>query len=236
MSAFLVFRLVLCLFKNSLLYQLLFVLCRFFHSHSSSPAVENVSLSPPAQNDSSQAASSECSKQAASQGDSKPTMEADDPLLVCEESCSPPPSPPARPASQGLGVFSWSGGSSSTSSSSSSLCRPSSPALTGLATLQQFQRKKETRSWSGTVQGQRVQQQSSHVSDEDEEEERADSSERDRTPGSPPSQDSAYFSQPNSTFGSLEETPTSSFTCLLDASTPSEVTDSLQGYSRHYGF
>lgn len=194
--------------------------------------MENVSRSPPARDDSYQTETSECSRHAASQEDSKPKMEADDPILVCEESCSPPPYPPARPASQGLGVFSWSGSSSSTTSSSS-LHRPSTPALSGLATLQQFQRKKETRSWSGTVQGQQVQRQSSHVSDEDEEEERADTSERDQTPDSPPSQDSAYFSQPNSTFGSLDETPTSSFTRLLDTSTPSEVKDSLKGYSKH---
>ena len=112
---------------------------------------------------------------------------------------------------------------SSSSASSSSSRQPSTPAPSGLAILQQFQRKKET--WAGSVRGLQVQRQTSCVSDE--EEESGDVPERVRSPDTPPSQDSAYFSQPNSTYDSLEETPTSSFTRLLDASTPSEVMSPL---------
>ncbi|XP_062376115.1 exonuclease 1 isoform X2 [Sardina pilchardus] len=202
---------------------------RFFHS-SSSAAVE--SPAPSVQDGSSPAGPAERSDPVGSEGDSTPKKEADDPVLVCEESCSPPasPSPAGQRLSQGLGVFSWSGSSSASSSTSSSFFsrQSSTPALSGIASLQQFQRKKETWSRSGIVQGQQVQRQTSCVSDADEEEEeRADVSERDRSPNTPPSQDSAYFSQPNSTFGSLEETPISSFTQLMDASTPTEETSSV---------
>ncbi|XP_063048024.1 exonuclease 1 isoform X2 [Engraulis encrasicolus] len=228
-------------------------LSRFFHSNSSSStALER--LSSPS-SPSSPSENTTTSRPAASHNDNPSAVktEVGEEPLVCEESCSPPSSPPplpSRPASQGLGVFSWSGSSSSTSSSSSfsssssSIRRPSTPATSGLAALQQFQRKKEGLSWGGsTAQSSRAQQRrrSACVSDDEEEEEQKEKKEevkeeekeevadwcvRERSsPDSPPSQDSAYFSQPNSTFGSLEETPTSTYTSLLDVATP-EKTDS----------
>uniref|UniRef100_A0A8C7VGP1 Exonuclease 1 n=1 Tax=Oncorhynchus mykiss TaxID=8022 RepID=A0A8C7VGP1_ONCMY len=90
---------------------------------------------------------------------------------------SPPPSPLS--ASQGLGVFRWSGSSSERS-------RTPTPT-SGLSALQQFQRKKESFSWS--QEGQRTQMTpgapSPILGKED----------KDSPPNSPPSQDSAYFSQ-----------------------------------------
>ncbi|KAL2083500.1 hypothetical protein ACEWY4_021273 [Coilia grayii] len=218
-------------------------LSRFFHSSGSSTAVERVSCASSAHDSSSQASPTEHPSQAASEERCPPKTEAADVPLVCEESCSPPSSPPRvrGRASQGLGVFSWSG-SSSSSSFSSSMQRPSAPASSGLAALQQFQRKKESWSWGGPAQAPRVQRQPSCVSEEGEEQqeeeaeekqeeeeevERVDKSEREQSPDSPPSQDSAYFSQPNSTYGSLEETPTSAFTSLLDVSTPEETSSQL---------
>ncbi|KAL0964402.1 hypothetical protein UPYG_G00323340 [Umbra pygmaea] len=84
---------------------------------------------------------------------------------------SPPPSPSPSPlpASQGLGVFRWSGSSSDRS-------RPPTPK-SGLSTLQQFHRTKESVCWSQEDQ-QRTQE---------------------SVPEITPSQDSAYFSQPHHT-------------------------------------
>uniref|UniRef100_A0AAY4EYX5 Exonuclease 1 n=1 Tax=Denticeps clupeoides TaxID=299321 RepID=A0AAY4EYX5_9TELE len=101
---------------------------------------------------------------------------------VCEESCSPS----ERPTGQGLGVF--------------SLDRPKPPALSGLSTLLQFQRKRETFPW--TSGSRKSDDRPASPSDNEEEGGR-----------SPPSQDSAYFSQP-----SMEEVPRSSFNLHVEVS------------------
>ncbi|XP_062863341.1 exonuclease 1 [Trichomycterus rosablanca] len=97
------------------------------------------------------------------------------------------------------GVFGWSGGSGSGSSDHSGIRagaseRPRTPGLpSGLSALRHFQRKREGASW-----------------------ERGESPERspvepvadvETPPGSPPSQDSAYFSQNNSVAAGAEESP-----------------------------
>lgn len=98
----------------------------------------------------------------------------------------------ARPASLGLGVFSWSGKprelSQATSHPPSITDRPvSKPTPSGLSTLQQFQRKNSSFSWKGS--GKRSLSSSPLEGTKDLE----------TSPDSPPSQDSAYFSQSSNT-------------------------------------
>ncbi|XP_055758216.1 exonuclease 1 isoform X1 [Salvelinus fontinalis] len=113
---------------------------------------------------------------------------------------SPPPS--HLSASQGLGVFRWS-------CSSSERSRTPTPT-SGLSALQQFQRKKESFSWS--QEGQRTRKTpgapSPILGKED----------KDSPPNSPPSQDSAYFSQHNHTSCNVMEV--SPPTRLEDATRP----------------
>ncbi|XP_035388854.1 exonuclease 1 isoform X2 [Electrophorus electricus] len=109
----------------------------------------------------------------------------------------PPVSPPSLPPSQSLGAFSCTGGSSSngpvlSSVSSDCCCDP------GLSALHQFLRKKEGLSWVGSPQRALPSPPLQGADDID------------TPPGSPPSQDSAYFSQPTSGPSSLEDSPTSS--------------------------
>ncbi|XP_052475613.1 exonuclease 1-like isoform X2 [Carassius gibelio] len=116
-----------------------------------------------------------------------------------DESSSPPASPAhsTRPASLGLGVFSWSGSSRELSKSAShpptsTTDRHRSSTHSGLSTLQQFHRKKGSFSWAGSGL--------SLLSSPVEGTEDAENS-----PGSPPSQDSAYFSQSSSTSAGVED-------------------------------
>ncbi|CAL8255565.1 unnamed protein product [Lota lota] len=93
-----------------------------------------------------------------------------------------------RPASQGLGVFRWSGLSQppTASSCSSSSIKPSAapkPVVSGIAALQRYQRQTESFSWgSGPPPAESPTPQVVDLED-------------DSPPASPPSQDSAYFSQ-----------------------------------------
>lgn len=114
-------------------------------------------------------------------------------------SSSPPASPDhsARPASLGLGVFSWSGSTrelrkpaSHPPTSTTDRHRSSTPS--GLSTLQQFHRKKGSFSWAGSG----LSLLSSPVEGTEDAE---------KSPGSPPSQDSAYFSQSSSTSAGVED-------------------------------
>ncbi|KAM3863149.1 exonuclease 1 [Diretmus argenteus] len=131
---------------------------------------------------------------------SPPGSQSDGPEVPSLDTPSPPPSPSSSllpPASQGLGVFRWRGASSPTE-------RPGTPSpASGLAALQQFQRKKESFSW--TTQKPLVASSppptpssiSRRLEDED------------TPPDLPPSQDSAYFSQPHLTSCPKEEVPAS---------------------------
>ncbi|XP_051724948.1 exonuclease 1 [Ctenopharyngodon idella] len=117
-----------------------------------------------------------------------------------DELSSPPASPSrsARPASLGLGVFSWSG---STRELSKSASHPptvntdrhrSSSTPSGLSTLQQFHKKKGSFSCAGSG----LSLSSSPIEGTDDAE---------KSPGSPPSQDSAYFSQSSSISAGVED-------------------------------
>lgn len=98
----------------------------------------------------------------------------------------------------GLGVFSWSGITRELSKSASHATivsterHGSSPTPSGLSTLQQFHRKKASFSWAGSGLS---------LSSSPEE----GSEDAGKSPGSPPSQDSAYFSQYSSISAGVED-------------------------------
>ncbi|TRY90760.1 hypothetical protein DNTS_028638 [Danionella cerebrum] len=109
---------------------------------------------------------------------------------VMDESTSPTCS--SKPSSFGLGVFSWSGSSRDLSKCvSTDEHKPSSTPL-GLSTLQQFHRKKASTSRAGSG----IALSSSPVEGTEDTE---------KSSGSPPSQDSAYFSQSSSTSAGVED-------------------------------
>lgn len=109
------------------------------------------------------------------------------------------PSHSDRPATLGLGVFSWSGKTGelnkatthTASIATDRLASKSTPS--GLSSLQQFQRKKGSFSWKGS--GKRSLSSSPVEGTKDSE----------TSPDSPPSQDSAYFSQSSIASTSVEE-------------------------------
>ncbi|KAF7667849.1 hypothetical protein LDENG_00040920 [Lucifuga dentata] len=115
------------------------------------------------------------------------TSDSDGPEVPSMESHSPPPSPSTpspSSTSQGLRVFCWSGTSSSTE-------RPGTPKSTsGLSALQQFQYKKETFSLCAETPRSPQTMPPPYLSTMDK-----NSEDKDNLPDSPPSQDSAYFSQ-----------------------------------------
>ncbi|XP_051579552.1 exonuclease 1-like [Myxocyprinus asiaticus] len=137
-----------------------------------------------------------------------------------DESSSPTASPShsPRPASQGLGLFSWSGyarelnkiTSHPPTTTSDRLRSSSTPS--GLSALQQFYRKKAF-SWAESG---KLSVLSSPVEGSEDPE---------KSPSSPPSQDSAYFSQSSSTPADVEDDFTS---CQLtdDTSDKEEERDS----------
>ncbi|XP_076848220.1 exonuclease 1 [Brachyhypopomus gauderio] len=118
------------------------------------------------------------------------------------ESPSPSPSlsPPSLPPAQNLGHFSLSSSSVERSRNVSLPSSTSSGAsrAPGLSALQQFHRKKESLSWGASTQ---CVQASPPLEGADD---------LDTPPGSPPSQDSAYFSQPHSAPAGTEDSPVSS--------------------------
>ncbi|KAK2878851.1 hypothetical protein Q8A67_019642 [Cirrhinus molitorella] len=116
-----------------------------------------------------------------------------------DESSSPSASPshPARPASLGLGVFSWSGSTKELSKFTSQphtvpTDRQRSSTPSGLSTLQQFHRKKGSFSQAGSG----LLLSSSPVEGTEDAE---------KSPRCSPSQDSAYFSQSSSTSAGTED-------------------------------
>ncbi|XP_072546647.1 exonuclease 1 [Salminus brasiliensis] len=119
---------------------------------------------------------------------------------LTEPSISPPPGQ----ASVGLGAFRWSGSSGERSRtvsapSSSTTDRTRTPSVpSGLSALRQFQRKKDSFSWGESSQRSG---QSCPVEG---------AVDIETPPGSPPSQDSAYFSQPSSGPSSVEDSPSRS--------------------------
>lgn len=121
------------------------------------------------------------------------------PSLAVETLGAETETPPRRAS---LSAFSWSGSSSSTELSrpgSATSDRPRTPSMpSGLSVLQQFQRKKENLSWGQTESPQRSTPCSPTEGAVDTE----------TPPDSPPSQDSAYFSQPNSSHSAAEDSTT----------------------------
>ncbi|XP_043119398.1 exonuclease 1 isoform X2 [Puntigrus tetrazona] len=118
---------------------------------------------------------------------------------VKDESSSPSASPAhsPRPASLGLGDFSCSGSTKDLNKSAShpstvTTDRNRSSTPSGLFTLQQFHRKKGSFSWAGSG----LSLSSSPVEGTEDAE---------KSPGSPPSQDSAYFSQSSSISAGVED-------------------------------
>uniref|UniRef100_A0A8D3B2Q6 Exonuclease 1 n=1 Tax=Scophthalmus maximus TaxID=52904 RepID=A0A8D3B2Q6_SCOMX len=136
----------------------------------------------------------------------------DGPDVPSVDTPSPPPSPSTTSpssASQGLRLFRWSGGSSPVE-------RPNTPKSTsGLAALQQFQYKKESFSSSPKTQSRDASPPCPPSTD-------------DNLPDSPPSQDSAYFSQSQPSHTSLhkEVVPAHSF--------PSSYQDDANASVRSY--
>ncbi|KAM9345078.1 exonuclease 1 [Symphorus nematophorus] len=169
---------------------------RFF---SSSPSVS----SPSTQDDLPQHVSPTHSK-----SPSTHTNDSDGPDVPSLDTPSPPPSPSTTPpssASQGVRLFHWSGSSPSTEG------RRMSESTSGLSALQQFHYKKETCSSSTKTHRPTAVKsplRPSSMFDSNPED-------KDDPPDSPPSQDSAYFSQsqPNLTSCHQEEVPTSSCPC-----------------------
>uniref|UniRef100_A0A672JWE8 Exonuclease 1 n=1 Tax=Sinocyclocheilus grahami TaxID=75366 RepID=A0A672JWE8_SINGR len=136
-----------------------------------------------------------------------------------KESSSPSASPSrsSRPASLGLGVFSWSGSTRELNKSASqpptiTTDRHRSSTPSGLSTLQQFHRKKGSFSWVGSG----LSLSSSSVEGTEDAE---------KSPGSPPSQDSAYFSQSSSISAGVEDS-------LVTEDHSDKVRNSVSGLSR----
>lgn len=123
------------------------------------------------------------------------TGDCDGPDVPSVETPSPPPLPSSifpRSASEGFRLFNWSGSCSSSE-------RTKTPKSTsGLSSLQQFQYKKET--FSSSPKTHRPSEDTSplHPSSSDQDP-------GDNLPDSPPSQDSAYFSQSQSYLTSVDK-------------------------------
>ncbi|XP_019954111.2 exonuclease 1 isoform X1 [Paralichthys olivaceus] len=146
---------------------------------------------------------------------SNQTSDSDGPDVPSVDTPSPPPSPTTTPpssASQGLRLFKWSG-------SSSSMEKSNTPQSTsGLAALQQFQFKRERFSSSPKTHNPCKEASSLCPSSTDEIPE-------DNLPDSPPSQDSAYFSQsqPYHTSCHKEEVPNRSLPSFDQDDATSEI-------------
>lgn len=147
------------------------------------------------------------------------TDDSDGPDIPSVETPSPPSSPSTlSPTSgrQGLRLFHWSASSFSTEQSRT-------PNLSsGLAALQKFQFKRET-----IPSSPKNHRPSGHLSQPELSSPDKTPVDKDDIPDSPPSQDSAYFSQPQPCFTSFhkEEAPTYSF--------PSSNQDSAASVRRH---
>ncbi|XP_054885662.1 exonuclease 1 [Poeciliopsis prolifica] len=139
--------------------------------------------------------------------------ERDGPDVPPVETLSPPTSPanaPPASSSEGPKLFQWSG---SAASPGAGLCRaPTTPS--GLLALQQFHYKRETSS---------ALQSTCQLSAGSSSPERKSENE-DPSPNSPPSQDSAYFSQPLST--SFHKEDALRFSCSFSSQEETEMNSS----------
>ncbi|XP_073783251.1 exonuclease 1 isoform X1 [Danio rerio] len=170
--------------------------CSRFFCHDESNIAETQEDS---KQDSSQSVESQEKHVSQSGGDTSSLCEEPEREQDKDEPSSPPASPScsSRPASVGLGVFSWSGTTKELNKSVSHPARDSterqrsSSTPSGLSTLQQFHRNKARISWAGPG----LSLSSSPVEG---------SEDAGNSPGSPPSQDSAYFSQSSSISASVE--------------------------------
>lgn len=175
--------------------------CRFFSSPASAACLSNKGA---AQEDSPQALEPRAASPTQDNSPSTQTNDSDGPDVPSLDTPSPPPSPSTTSptsASQGLRLFHWSGSSTSPEQSTT----PKSTS--GLAALQQFQYKKESFSLSTNTHRSPGDTSPPHMSS-------GDGNPEDDLPDSPPSQDSAYFSQSQPsdlTSCHKEEVPTSSF-------------------------
>ncbi|XP_036403180.1 exonuclease 1 [Megalops cyprinoides] len=114
-------------------------------------------------------------------------MEDEETQAPGESTPSPPSSQSPQPPSRGRGVFGWPGSCPE---------RPRPPSCpSGLSALQRFQRKKDGFSWSGPRQASPPRGATPPPE------------EKETPPDSPPSQDSAYFSQPVHPDSATEESP-----------------------------
>lgn len=173
---------------------------RFF---SSPPTAAGPSSQEVPQQDSSQDVESRALSPTQVNPPSTKTSDSDGPDLPSVDTPSPPPtpnttSPPS--ASQGLRLFHWSGSSPSTERSKT----PKSSS--GLSSLQQFQFKKE--SFSISMKTDKSPEDTSTPRQSSTEEKQED---KIHSPDSPPSQDSAYFSQSQPQPSHEEEVITYSF-------------------------
>ncbi|XP_071399578.1 exonuclease 1 [Centroberyx affinis] len=157
-------------------------------------------------------------------GESSPGTQAEDgdePEVPSLDTPSPPPSPGSspspRPAGRGLGAFRWPG-SSSPSAERSGTPTPAS----GLAALQRFQHKKQSVPRSAKAQeppGATPPPTPSSIGRQPEDE--------DGPPDSPPSQDSAYFSQSQPRLASCHEEEVSTSYCFPSPSSPAHKEDAV---------
>lgn len=176
-----------------------FILCRFFSSCSSaaSVSVKECAREDPPQDVEPTAVNQDTSP-------NSQTNDSDGPDIPSVDTPSPPPSPSTTSpcsASQGLKLFRWSGSSCSADQNT-----PQSAA--GLAALQQFHYKKESSSSSSKTHTSSGDTSLPPPSPTD-----PDPEKKEDLPDSPPSQDSAYFtqSQPQPTSCHKEEVLTCNF-------------------------
>uniref|UniRef100_UPI003AABE341 exonuclease 1 n=1 Tax=Centroberyx gerrardi TaxID=166262 RepID=UPI003AABE341 len=192
---------------------------RFF---SSSCAAASPSAKESVQEDLSRDVETSALNQTGKSSPGTQARESDEPEVPSLDTPSPPlspgssPSPSPWPASQGLEVFRCSGSSSFTKQSGTP-----TPA-SGLAALQQFQHKKESFSWSAKTQkppGATLPLTLSSIDRQLED--------KDTPPDSPPSQDSAYFSQSQPRLASCHKEEVSTSYCLPSPSSPAHKEDAV---------
>ncbi|CAK6973679.1 exonuclease 1 [Scomber scombrus] len=181
---------------------------RFF---SSSSSASSLSTKQSAQEDSPQGASPTQEKPSPS----TQTNDSDGPDVPSVDTPSPPETPSTTSpcsASQRRRLFDWSGSSLSTEQST----MPQSTS--GLTALQQFQYRKETKTQKTSGDTSPLRLSSTDRNSED----------KDDLPDSPPSQDSAYFSQSQPYLISFdkEEAPTYSFQSSYPEDAASEMNSS----------
>ncbi|XP_041803727.1 exonuclease 1 [Chelmon rostratus] len=185
---------------------------RFF---SGSSSVSSLSTNESVQEDLPQHVETRAESPAQDNSPFAQSNDSDGPDAPSMDTPSPPPSPNTTSpssTSEGLRLFCWSGSSTST--------ERTRKATAGLAVLQQFQYKKETS--SSSIKTQRSPRDTSPPCPSSTGRNPQD---MDDLPDSPPSQDSAYFSQsqPYLTSCQKEELPTYSFPSSYQEDAASEM-------------